>query len=114
MLRDFLARFWQRPRLHGETIASREVSFLELFYDLVFVVVIARAAHHLAEDFHRALHIRVPKIERRKAEPDDVRLPEIADHATRDQRLHHRVGFGMAKTDLRTAPLGLPRRQDLE
>jgi low temperature requirement protein LtrA len=50
MLRDFLARFWQRPRLHGETIASREVSFLELFYDLVFVVVIARAAHHLAED----------------------------------------------------------------
>ena len=28
---------------------TREVSFLELFYDLVYVVVIGRAAHHLAE-----------------------------------------------------------------
>jgi low temperature requirement protein LtrA len=28
---------------------SREVSFLELFYDLVYVVVIGQAAHHLAE-----------------------------------------------------------------
>ncbi len=28
---------------------TREVSFLELFYDLVYVVVIGRVAHHLAE-----------------------------------------------------------------
>ncbi|MET0148447.1 MAG: low temperature requirement protein A, partial [Acidimicrobiales bacterium] len=28
---------------------AREVSFLELFYDLVYVVLIGRAAHHLAE-----------------------------------------------------------------
>jgi low temperature requirement protein LtrA len=47
-MRAFAQRFWQRPRLHGEVLASREVSFLELFYDLVFVVVVARAAHHLA------------------------------------------------------------------
>ncbi len=39
---------WQGPRPHGEIWADREVSFLELFYDLVYVVVIARAAHHLA------------------------------------------------------------------
>ena len=49
MSSDFVHRFWQRPRLHGEVLASREVSFLELFYDLVFVVVVARAAHHLAQ-----------------------------------------------------------------
>jgi low temperature requirement protein LtrA len=41
--------FWRPPRQHGETIAGRTVSSLELFYDLVYVAVIAQAAHHLAE-----------------------------------------------------------------
>ena len=41
--------FWRPPRPHGETIAGRTVSFLELFYDLVYVAVIVQAAHHLAE-----------------------------------------------------------------
>jgi low temperature requirement protein LtrA len=41
--------FWRPPRGHGETIADRQVSVLELFYDLVYVAVIGRAAHHLAE-----------------------------------------------------------------
>lgn len=36
------------PRAHGEVLHERRVSFLELFYDLVFVVVVARAAHALA------------------------------------------------------------------
>jgi len=45
----FRKRFWQPPRAHGEVIEDRTVSFLELFYDLVFVVVVARAAHTLAE-----------------------------------------------------------------
>jgi low temperature requirement protein LtrA len=36
------------PRRHGEVAYTREVSFLELFYDLVYVVLIDRAAHHLA------------------------------------------------------------------
>ena len=40
---------WRPPRPHGEVIADRTVSFLELFYDLVYVAVIAQAAHHLAE-----------------------------------------------------------------
>jgi low temperature requirement protein LtrA len=39
---------WRPPRAHGEIIADRTVSFLELFYDLVYVAVIAQAAHHLA------------------------------------------------------------------
>jgi low temperature requirement protein LtrA len=40
--------FRRPPRRHGEAIYTRHVSFLELFYDLVYVVVIGRAAHHLA------------------------------------------------------------------
>ena len=48
--RAFRHHFWQPPRAHGDVIAGREVSFLELFYDLVYVVVVAQAAHHLASD----------------------------------------------------------------
>jgi len=42
--------FWRPPRAHGEIDPERSVSFLELFYDLVYVVVIAQAARHLAVD----------------------------------------------------------------
>ena len=40
---------WRPPRPHGEPIAGRTVSFLELFYDLVYVAVVSEAAHHLAD-----------------------------------------------------------------
>src|SRR5262245_36950727 len=40
--------FWRPPRAHGEIETERRVSFLELFYDLVYVVVIAQASHELA------------------------------------------------------------------
>ena len=43
--------FWQRPRTHREVITERRVSFLELFYDLVYVVLIAR----IAEGLHGAI-----------------------------------------------------------
>ena len=49
MLKEFRQRFWQPPRAHGEIDEDRSVGFIELFYDLVYVVVIARAAHHLSE-----------------------------------------------------------------
>ena len=49
MLPEFRRRFWHPPRAHGDIIEDRSVSFLELFYDLVYVVVIGQAAHHLAE-----------------------------------------------------------------
>jgi low temperature requirement protein LtrA len=45
----FAQWLWRPPRPHGETIPGRTVSFLELFYDLVYVAVIGQAAHHLAE-----------------------------------------------------------------
>lgn len=50
MAGDFKRRFWLPPRAHGEIIEDRSVSFLELFYDLVYVVVIAQAAHALAHN----------------------------------------------------------------
>jgi low temperature requirement protein LtrA len=45
----FAQWLWRPPRPHGETIAGRTVSFLELFYDLVYVAVIGQAADHLSE-----------------------------------------------------------------
>lgn len=50
MFVKFRQQFWLPPRAHGDVIEDRTVSFLELFYDLVYVVVIARAAHTLAEE----------------------------------------------------------------
>ena len=47
-LGDFWKVWWQPPRRHGEHDGSRSVTFLELFYDLVFVVLVAQAAHTLA------------------------------------------------------------------
>jgi low temperature requirement protein LtrA len=40
---------WSPPRGHAEVSSDRTVSALELFYDLVYVAVISRASHHLAE-----------------------------------------------------------------
>jgi len=44
----FRGWFWRPPRAHGEIDAERRVSFLELFSDLVYVVVISQAARQLA------------------------------------------------------------------
>ncbi len=43
-----LKALWHKPKLRGNEEEERKVSWLELFYDLVFVVVISRLAHHLA------------------------------------------------------------------
>ncbi len=49
MARDGLGYFWQRPRTHRDLLTERRVSFLELFYDLIYVVLIARVAVGLHE-----------------------------------------------------------------
>src|SRR3954447_5239850 len=41
--------FSRPPRPHGATRFDRRVSFLELFYDLVYVAVIGQASHQLAQ-----------------------------------------------------------------
>ncbi|GGR05173.1 low temperature requirement protein A [Deinococcus ruber] len=46
MIRNF-RRWWMTPALHGPDDTAKRVTWLELFYDLVFVVVISRLAHHL-------------------------------------------------------------------
>ncbi|MEM7115076.1 MAG: low temperature requirement protein A [Chloroflexota bacterium] len=45
---DNFRKWWQYPRPTGDRSVHRTVTFLELFYDLIYVVVIARLAHHLA------------------------------------------------------------------
>ena len=64
--------FWRPPRPHGETIADRQVSNLELFYDLVYVAVIGQAAHHLAEH----VTVRGAGRVRRRLRPDLDRVDQ--------------------------------------
>ncbi len=47
-LRSALSDWFRPPRPHGQIIEDRTVSFLELFYDLVFVVLVAQISHSLA------------------------------------------------------------------
>ncbi len=44
-----LRRLWLPPRALDEFIERRTVGFIELFYDLVYVALIAAAAHNLAD-----------------------------------------------------------------
>lgn len=41
--------WWQPPRRAGDHLEDRWVTFLELLYDLVYVVIIAELSHALAE-----------------------------------------------------------------
>jgi low temperature requirement protein LtrA len=46
--RDRWRRLWRPPRPHGQQPLDRSVSPVELFYDLVVVVLVGQAAHHLS------------------------------------------------------------------
>ena len=41
-------RLWQPPGRYEDRATDRRVTFLELFFDLVFVVVISQLAHRLS------------------------------------------------------------------
>ncbi len=43
-------RWWQPPARYEDRPEDRRVTFLELFFDLVFVVLVSQLAHHLAAD----------------------------------------------------------------
>ena len=47
-LRRTFRQWWQIPRRVSDRPEERTISFLELFYDLVYVVLIAQIAHSLA------------------------------------------------------------------
>ena len=42
--------WWQKPRENNDFEEHRQVSFLELFYDLVYVALIAQLSHSLADE----------------------------------------------------------------
>ena len=46
--RTTFRQWWQPPRKAGEREEERRVTYLELFYDLVYVVIISELAHSLA------------------------------------------------------------------
>ena len=47
--RTILRQLWQRPGKYLDRQMDRSVTFLELFFDLVFVVMVAQLAHQLAK-----------------------------------------------------------------
>ncbi|MGB4871469.1 MAG: low temperature requirement protein A, partial [Candidatus Promineifilaceae bacterium] len=49
-LRQNFRSWWQPPKRIADREAERSVTFLELFYDLVYVVIVAELAHTLAGD----------------------------------------------------------------
>lgn len=57
VIRNFRV-WWQRPRDLKDRIEHRQVTFLELFYDLTYVVIVAELTHSLAThvDFQHLLN----------------------------------------------------------
>ena len=47
-------RWWKPPRSTRDRPGERRVTFLELFYDLVYVVIIAELSHSLSEEISLA------------------------------------------------------------
>ncbi|MEM6927010.1 MAG: low temperature requirement protein A, partial [Myxococcota bacterium] len=41
--------WWRPPRRASDRDPDRKVTFLELFYDLVYVVLVSQVAHYLSE-----------------------------------------------------------------
>lgn len=41
--------WWDAPRQFSTELKDRKISWLELFYDLVYVIAIAKITHHLSE-----------------------------------------------------------------
>ena len=54
--RQSFRRWWQPPRKISDREEDRSVTFLELFYDLVYVVLISQIAHALS------LHVDLPGV----------------------------------------------------
>src|SRR5262245_5486412 len=50
--------WWGPPKKFSTLLDERKISWLELFYDLVYVIVISRATHHVAQhpDVHGIFH----------------------------------------------------------
>src|SRR4029078_4066884 len=62
----------------------------------------------------RIPNIGIADIERREAETDDVGRAEIADHALRDQGLHHRIAVIAMERHLAAALFRIARARESE
>ena len=78
MWNEFRRRLWQPPRAHGDVVEDRTVSFLELFHDLVYVVVIAAAARTIAHEDDQVFIFALPPGE----VPDSADLEVTIDGRT--------------------------------
>ena len=47
-LKDLSSQMWGAPRKFDPNVGERRVSWLELFFDLVYVIAISRITHHLS------------------------------------------------------------------
>lgn len=50
MKKKNLRVWWQKPKRYADQEEERKVSFLELFYDLIYVAIISQLSHRLAVD----------------------------------------------------------------
>jgi len=48
LLRDTFRIWWQKPAAVADRKEEREISFLELFYDLVYVAIVIQLTHVVA------------------------------------------------------------------
>ncbi len=69
---------------------------------------------HIAQNFHGVPHIGKARIQRCETEAHDARLAVVADHAARDQRLHHGIAVGVFVADMAAADGVVTRRDERE
>ncbi|MFV0424962.1 MAG: low temperature requirement protein A [Bacilli bacterium] len=55
-MKDLFKKIWREPRRALDTNENRKISFLELFFDIIYVGYIARITHSFTEDIN-ALHL---------------------------------------------------------
>lgn len=51
-LKDLSSQMWGAPRKFDPNVGERRVSWLELFFDLVYVIAISRITHHFSLDLN--------------------------------------------------------------
>ena len=69
---------------------------------------------YFSEDFHGVPYLDEACVQRRETKTHDPRFTVIADHASGDQGLDHRVTFGVFKADVAAAPGVFTRGDQLQ
>ena len=80
----------------------------------LFGALVLGTLEHGCELVDRVVHVDVADVQRREAEPGDVRGAEVAHHPACDERLHDAVRRGVPQRHVAAAPAVVPRRDHLE